>query len=317
MDDRLAKAAAHWSNVAPPASRTSWWLQPAIVRHVNHVICGEPIDGPSAGFRKLIMARMPDGGFPRAVSVGSGVGAKEIALLTDNIVQRFDLFEISEERLRASKRLARRNGVFDRISFHGSNAFEADFAEGFDLVHWNDSLHHMFDVHEAVAWSHRNLKPGGLFAMNDFIGPSHFQWTDLQLDIAAKVRGLLPERLMRDPANPLALLDRAITRPDLAQFIAVDPSEAADSSNILGAVTATFPQAEIRLTGGLIYHLALEGVMANFDLEGDDAALMRSLLLLDETLASSGHSLLAVAFATKEGAGGVGPLARIRKAFGI
>lgn len=48
----------------------------------------------------------------------------------------------------------------------------------------------------------------------------------------------------------------------------------------------------------MVYHLALNDVLANFDDERD-AALLQSLLLLDATLASAGHSQYAVALAMK------------------
>ncbi|ARR54047.1 SAM-dependent methyltransferase [Rhizorhabdus wittichii DC-6] len=298
-DEKLAKAAEFWSNVKPAAPRTHWWQHPEIVRHINRLVCGQALDGQAAGFQQLLKDRMPQGGFRRAVSVGSGVAAKEIALLVDGVVQAFDLFEISEERLRASKRLARRNGVFERIRFHCANAFETPLVEGYDLVHWNSSLHHMFDAHEAVSWSYRNLKPGGCFAMEDFVGPSRFQWTDEELEIATRIRSLLPDRLMRAPNDPSQSLDRTARRPDREMMIQADPSEAADSANILGAIEEVFPNAGIILTGGIVYSLALDGLLANFD-DGEDAALMQSLLLLDETLAKLGHTHHAVAIAVKE-----------------
>lgn len=298
MDDRLIRAAEHWSQMEAPNGRPQWWMHPAIVRHVNRLVCGEAIDGQSAGFHRLIEAEAPKGGFPRAISVGSGVAAKEIALLSDGIVQHFDLFEISEARLRASKRLARRHGVFDRIDFHCANAFERAFPDGFDLVYWNSSLHHMFDAHAAVAWSYRNLKPGGCFAMDEFVGATRFQWTDAELDIASDIRASLSGQLMRDPGDPTRSLDGRVLRPDLDAFIAADPSEAADSANILGAVRAFFPEARITLTGGVVYSLALDQVLANFD-DVKDAARLESLLQLDERLIEDGHVHQAIAIARK------------------
>ncbi len=90
----------------------------------------------------------------------------------------------------------------------------------------------------------------------------------------------------------------SLHRPDLDAFIAADPSEAADSDKILDCIRLVFPDAEIIPTGGVVYHLALNDVLANFDDERD-ATLLQSLLLLDAALAGAGHSQYAVALAMK------------------
>ena len=242
---------------------------------------------------------MPEGGFSRGISIGCGVAAKEIILLNHNVVDRFDLFEVSADRIDKAKRLASRYNVLDRITFHCDDAFNQDFSETFDLVHWNNALHHMFDVRAAISWSYRSLKRGGCLAMDDFVGSSRFQWTAFELEIASKVREILPEWLLVDPQDQSGQLDRTLHRPDLEKFIEADPSEAADSANILPGIKEIFPLANVILTGGIVYHLALNDVLANFD-EEHDMPLLQSLLLLDEMLAKNGHTQYAVAIATKD-----------------
>jgi hypothetical protein len=57
----------------------------------------------------------------------------------------------------------------------------------------------MLDVEQAIAWSVASLVAGGLFAMDDFVGPSRFLWSDRMLDYASKFRAGLPDRLLQDP----------------------------------------------------------------------------------------------------------------------
>lgn len=297
MDDRLKAAAMHWS-IQRASDRTRWWMHPSILRHINRLVCGEQVDGAHAGFNRLIQARAPEGGFRRAVSIGCGAGGKEMKLLQQGIVQQFDLFEISEFRIGQIQDRAAERGVLDRIRWHHADAFEQEPEGSFDLVYWNNSLHHMFDVRQALAWSHRALTRGGYLVMDDFVGATRFQWTDLELEMASRVRALLPDSFLRNPKKPAAQLPRVLGRSDLQEMIKDDPSEAADSSNILPAIAALFPDAIVIPTGGVIYHLALNDVLANFD-DDRDATLLESLLLLDETLARNGHSQYAVAIALK------------------
>jgi len=122
-----------------------------------------------------------------------------------------------------------------------------------------------------------------------------FQWSDIQLEIASRVRNIFPSHYLVHPLSSKAI-PTSLLRPSIVEMIKADPSEAADSSNILLSLGKTFPNAEITMIGGLIYHLALNDIMGNFNHEGD-RVILDSLLLLDEILAKNGESLLAVAIA--------------------
>jgi hypothetical protein len=137
--------------------------------------------------------------------------------------------------------------------------------------------------------------------MDDFVGPSRFQWSDYELNIVLRVRSLLPANFLHPPPGFATqnLLVARVTGPTVQAMIDSDPTEAADSSNIIPAITKTFKNSNIMLTGGVIYHLALSDVLAHFD-DVEDSSLLRALLLLDETLAAAGTSHYAVAFAMKD-----------------
>ena len=156
----------------------------------------------------------------------------------------------------------------------------------------------MLDTAASIRWSHDRLRTGGYFVMDDFVGPSRFQWTDYQLEIMNRVRAILPDRFFVHPADPKKTLSRTIRRPGIDEMIAADPTEAADSANILPALRDIFPEVEVIPTGGVLYHTALNNVLANF-LDETDAPLLAGILLLDETLARNGDTQYAQAFARR------------------
>lgn len=297
----LAKAhhatARHWST-SRSAPRTRWWMHPAILRHINTVVSGTPVNGPWAGLERRMRQLAPRGTFARGLSVGCGNASKELHLLHEGIVEHFDLFDLSRDRVERGRSAAVRQGVSERATFHLQDAFALDLDDQYDLVYWNNALHHMYDVREALVWSRERLRPGGWLVMDDFVGATRFQWPDAHLKIANRVRQSLPERLMRDPANPQQCCPTCVTRPGLNRMLASDPSEAADSGNILPALTQVFPDAQITLTGGVIYNLALENIIANFD-DIEDAALLQELLTHDAELAAQGQTQYACAFASR------------------
>jgi SAM-dependent methyltransferase len=304
MFEAIAK---HWSKSRRSRDsegrvlRIRWWQHAPIIRHINAKLCGKAIDGFSAGLtaraRSFLEGRLP---LARGISVGCGDGRKEMKLLQDGIVEHFDLYELAEPRLVAGRETAQKNGLTGRVHFIQGDAFElANKSDAYDLVHWNNSLHHMLNVEAAIEWSWKVLKPGGLFYMDDFVGPDRFQWSRQMLLVATAVRQSLPDRLLANPRKPGSKLPRVVTRPDLEKMRQADPSEAADSSRILCCVQRRFPGIEIILTGGAIYHLALSDVLANFSYP-QDSKLLERLLDLDDICTGMGETHYATALALKD-----------------
>lgn len=287
--------AAYWNQVtkAPSTGVTRWWQSKTIIAHINQVVCGKPLPGAHAGFHELLRKEADGRAFRRAISIGCGEGSKERSLLSMGLVESFDLYELSSARVERGMAAAQKAGLAPRMRFYLADAFAEVRAAEFDLVYWNNALHHMIDVDEAVRWSKAALREGGVFAMDDYTGESRFQWSDGALAAATRVRELLPPRLLAHPQHMDQLLGTRVDRPNAAKLAEVDPSEAADSSRILPAIARHFPDAQVIPTGGCIYHLALKDAIGNF---GDaDEPLLKSLLLLDDALAHVGHNLYSVA----------------------
>jgi SAM-dependent methyltransferase len=291
----------HWSEESEKRSvlKTRWWQVPLIVRHINQRVCGRTVEGLSQGLNEVVRAKLSTSlPFAKGISIGSGNAFKELNLIRQGFVDHFDLFELSARRIEEGLETAEKWGISRKVTFHHGCGFECTSEESVDFVHWNNSLHHMLDVDFAVSWSHKVLRAGGMFYMDDFIGPRRFQWSDRSLTIASQVRGLLPPRYLKNPNSAEALLPKQMRRPDPLKLEASDPSEAADSDRILPSVMKHFPEAEVVLTGGVIYHLALSDAIANFN-EVEDRLVLEVLLLLDDLCVELGESLYATALALK------------------
>jgi glycosyltransferase involved in cell wall biosynthesis/SAM-dependent methyltransferase len=318
LNDMTAqRVATHWASTQS-VPRSRWWMHPGILRHVNKVVCGSSVDGPWTGLQQRMCELTEHGTFSCGISVGCGSAGKELALLQKGIVRHFDLYELCPERLEQGKREAARLGLTDRASFHARSPLAQNINEQYDLVYWNNALHHMPDALQALQWSRNCLLPGGWLVMDDYVGASRFQWPDSQLRIASRIRRALPDRLRQvcestDRAThtnqsvpPKQMFTSQVTRPSVAGMIASDPSEAADSANILPALKRIFPDARIIPTGGVIYNLALKDVIANFD-DVRDAALLADLLEYDAILAEQGETQYACAFAHKQAEASIRP----------
>ncbi len=290
-----AHAAEHWSNVTTAGSaRGRWWQVPAIVRHINERVCGEPLNGLSAGARQWVVDTIPELPLDRGIAIGGGNGVKEMDLITAGIVRTVDVFEVAPARVAQGKEVAMERGLSDRVTFHERLLDPGEDIGRYDLVHWNNALHHMLDVDEWLAWSRRVLNPGGVLLLDDFVGATRFQWSRRQLDYASSFRRTLPDALLVDHRYPDRHLPCEIARPTITQMLASDPTEAADSGRILASLRRHFPEAEVRATGGVIYHLALSDSVANFE-RGVHDTLLEVALLLDDALSDLGETHYAVA----------------------
>lgn len=301
----VEKVGSFWSKKTAeqqtgPNLKLRWWQSKNILRHINKRICGEALDGPSAGLiRRASEVSGERAPFELGVSVGGGNGLKEMMVLESGLVNYFKLYELSTARIEDGRKLAKKRHLEDRIEFIEGDAFDLlTAADSVDFVHWNNSLHHMFSVPDAIHWSRKILKPGGMFYMDDFVGADRFQWSDKILDTCEHIRKALPERYLINPSKPDELIAYRVPRPSYGAMIAADPSEAPDSSRTLQYVKHFFPNAEVTFTGGVIYHLALKDIINNFD-EEEDRQQLELLLAMDDILANQGDTLYATALALK------------------
>lgn len=299
-------------------ARTHWWQSPCIIRHINEIVTGTPMDGFSAGItmraKEMAGSLCP---FSRGISVGCGNARKEITLIREGLVNHFQLYELSKVCIEQGKELAAEYGVEDSVDFVLGDAFEiVNGKECFNFVHWNNSLHHMLNVEMALKWSYDVLEKGGMFYMDDFVGPSRFQWSDRMLKIASAVRTALPEKYLLKPwpkgwkcvkqlikrlfypQRAKSLFPRVLQRPSIDDMISSDPSEAADSERIVHCVKKFFPNAEITLTGGVIYSLALSKILQNFD-ESKDQYILNLLMTIDDSYTKQYDTFYATALAIK------------------
>jgi ubiquinone/menaquinone biosynthesis C-methylase UbiE len=253
-----------------------WHRIPAINRHIAGKLGG--------GVRMLdpFLRRICEAGpLDRAISIGCGIAVTERQLVRMGGVRHFDLFDLSSDRLAATERQAAKDGIADRIALHNADAFCTTPSEVYDLVYWKSALHHMMDADAAVAWSWRALKPGGTFAMWDFVGPTRFQWSDVNLSRVNEFRASLPFE-----AKP-------IRRKTIEQMMKLDPSEAADSSNIVPAVTKYFPHAQIHYLGAAMVHIGFAGILDTILERPDAPEIFRRALAVDDELRSVGENHLA------------------------
>lgn len=284
VQDRAKAVAAAWWDDHYNGKRDPvwlWWESPEVSAYLGELVCGGPCSGTAdlavQGIRRHCGEALP---FESAVSVGCGSAYKEIALLQAGVVRHFTLYDISEAALAAARNRAESAGLAHAVTLVHGDPLERERGS-FDLVYWDNSLHHMLNTRAALAWSRVRLKQGGHLVINDYVGPDRFQWSD---DMLARINEVI---------EPFGVEPTERENPRL--IAKADPSEAADSAATHDALFGEFPDAVWTPMGGAIYHAGLTGKYTPLP-----GLIVARLMRIDDMLNKAGMYVYAWATAVKE-----------------
>ncbi len=274
--------------VAAGAPAGWYWLQhPAVRARVNTLIAGDPtIDGLGA-FGECLerLGRSPPLG--RCVVPGCGTGGLERSLLQRRLIAEADGFDRSQDAIEEARRLARTAGLgtlrYERADAHmparSSASYDAAFTHSF--LHRVEALEATFEA------LHTALKPDALLWIDEFVGPSRFQWSDAQIRLGNDWLVGLPDRLARLPGEtgrkPLLMRPLEEVMRDAAAPVAVRSAE------IRTILSRWFELVDERPYGGTLLHPVLGDIAQNFDpSEPEDVhALERLFALEDDMMANA------------------------------
>lgn len=287
-DPDLERVAQFWAErarergdkLAPPGL---WSSHPVVRAAINRRIGGHEDREWLASLRDYL----PPGPVESALSLGCGGGQVEREAVALGLCQRIEAVDISPGAVELARELAHKAGM-TQISYRVADLNHLTLPPAsYDLVIAKQCLHHVHRLEHLLDQVRIALIPGGWFLVNEYVGPSRFQWTDVQLAIANRLLQLLPPRLRWLPQAGRTR-DR-VERPAPEEVIAVDPSEAVRSSDILPLLEERFAVEVRRDFGGTLLNPLLEGIIVNFDPEREeDNALLRALVTIEEILIEQG-----------------------------
>jgi SAM-dependent methyltransferase len=230
------KAKDFWDREVVEATHITWMANASIREYVNSQISGLPDAWPMDWFAHWLGGRR----FRRALSVGCGAGAMERDLIRRDICDTVDAFDASSVSIGVARQLAKDAHVEQRIHY-----YEADFnsptlpSNRYDLVVFHQSAHHVAKLEKLYAALLGTMTDDGLLYMDEYVGPSRFDWSD---DLLSRQRALYDE--VPSHARRLSELPLPIH--------GTDPSEAIRSSEILPQLAHGFELIERRDYGGVI-----------------------------------------------------------------
>jgi 2-polyprenyl-3-methyl-5-hydroxy-6-metoxy-1,4-benzoquinol methylase len=255
------------------------------VEHIRPRVSGDKSVYYLQHFFRGHLPQMP---VQRALSLGCGGGNLERMLIRMGAAASIDAYDASPESIRLATQLAADEGMAGQLQYKVADINSMHLPEGaYDFIVAKMSLHHFENLDHLYGQIQRALKPGGVFMFNEYVGPTRFQWTPVQLDLANKVLETLPETFRRS-AHSGGHLD-AIRRPTIQEMIDMDPSEAVNSEQIIPLLPKYFEILEHKKYGGTLLHLLLNHVMANFDSSDPlHATVLKMIFLYEQTMIDHG-----------------------------
>jgi SAM-dependent methyltransferase len=293
-----ARVVQHWSRVDP--SLTEWWAIPAVVRRWNLLMTGDP----DTSFPDYVAAEhlAPRTGL-HGLSLGCGTGGNELLWARTGAFGLLEGVDVAQQRIDFATRAATEQGLADVLRFRVSdvNRMTGD-GERYDVLLGLQSLHHFDDLAETLPRLSQLIEPGGTFVVDEFVGPTRFQWTDGQLEAANDLLAQLPEERRRLADGRIK---HRVVRPSRLSMVLDDPSEAVDAAALLPGLRREFDVVEERPYGGTVLHIAFSGIAHNFlDQEPETLRLLELCFAAeDAVLADVGHDFVAMVCRPRRAAG--------------
>jgi len=279
----------HWSREAGTwrTGRGRQWTELSLVaRAINRRISGrEEVDAYQYVLETHLQGRLP---LERVLTLGCGGGELERGLTKYGLAREYVGLDIADGALERARAAAREAGL-EAIRYERADLDRLELPpKTYDIVFGVFSVHHVRELERLMDQVARTLRPGGLFVLNEYVGPTRFQWPREQVDLCNALLATLPERARRIVTSPLRV-KRTIWCPTVEELAAIDPSEAVRSAEIEPVLSRRFDVIDRRPYGGTILHPLLADIAGNF--ESDDpavVAILDALIRTEENLMESG-----------------------------
>jgi SAM-dependent methyltransferase len=217
----------------------------------------------------------------RSLDLGCGSGLKSLSVFQAGSTSETHGLDVSEERIAEAERMRIARGIPG--SFRVADVNTATLPpSSYDLIFSSHSLHHFLALEHVMAQVHEALTPDGLFILEEFVGPTQFQWTDRQIAVVRTLMELLPDDLRTLRWGAVKPYEG---RPAVTDVVAASPFESIRSAEILPLFQRFFRVVALRPLGGTLQHLLYNGIVHNFTLDRADAnGYVQAILDVEDAL---------------------------------
>jgi ubiquinone/menaquinone biosynthesis C-methylase UbiE len=154
----------------------------------------------------------------KCLSLCCGEGGFERELASLSAFSHCDAYDISESQIKKAKKLALEKGFYN-IDYEQKDVNSLVLPTNYyDVVFSNSAVHHIKNLEHLFKQIYNSLRPEGLFILNEYIGPSQFQFSERQMEVMNATLRILPlkyrmsrryfEQVFTNKGHPRGILKR-------------------------------------------------------------------------------------------------------------
>lgn len=219
----------------------------------------------------------------RSLDLGCGAGQRSVAVFNAGATLQADGLDVSAERVAEGEPVRVALQMPGRFDVADVNVCRLP-PRTYDLVFSAHSFHHFEALEHIMYEVHSSLTDDGLFILEEFVGPTQFQWTDVQIELVKSLLAMLPEELRTFRGGIVKPYEG---RPTVAEVVASSPFESIRSAAITPLFRQYFDVVDVRLLGGTLQHLLYNGIVHNFT-TARATEHVRAICALEDTLIDGG-----------------------------
>jgi SAM-dependent methyltransferase len=226
-------------------AHANWMAHTSVLMHLNERATGDPArDWLSSWAHRYFV-----GDHLRVLVLGCGEGWLERAVARWPFVARIDAVDFAADAVARARELAR---DLPKIEYGVVDLNRDELPrEAYDVVVAHSVLHHVANLEHAYAQLERTMRPNATLVINEYVGPSRFQFSDDVLGIMNALLACIRPGETR-------------TRPTVEQMIANDPTEAVRADELLAFTTQRFDVMERKDLGGTILQHLLYDIVEDY-----------------------------------------------------
>jgi SAM-dependent methyltransferase len=278
---RLAAESRKWGDHLHVEASGEWhaWLDhPLVSQHYRSLGLLDGLPWEAWAGRRLGRPAAP------SLDLGCGSGLKSLAVFKAGSASELHGIDISEDRIAEAERARVAQGIPGEFRVADVNTVSLP-KNAYDLIFSSHSFHHFLALEHVMAEVHEALRPDGLFILEEFVGPTQFQWTDRQIDVVRTLMQMLPDDLRTLRWGSVKPYEG---RPTVQEVVAASPFESIRSAEIVPLFRRFFRVVELRPLGGTLQHLLYNGIVHNFSLDRHDATgYVRAIIDVEDALIDS------------------------------
>jgi ubiquinone/menaquinone biosynthesis C-methylase UbiE len=282
MDEKAKITAEYWGRAKEKNKPLGWLEHRTCRRLINKRITGDENISHIEYLRQHYLSPVPD----LALSLGCGFGTFDRMAIKNNLACKIHACDISSNAINQARVAADAQGFADRIEYSVLDLNSVQLPpQKYNAVFAVSSIHHVFQLEALFEQVRGTLKPGAIFFLEEYIGPSRFQSSAVVIEVINRILAALPQKYRYNLFADDGSFIEGYAPPSIKWFEENDPSESVRSGEIVNTLRMYFYIVDYKPYGGGILHLLLSGIAGNFDSQNEnDVCLLTILSLLEELL---------------------------------